>query len=151
MNKTPKGTRLGGRQKGTPNKRTIQRLQEASENIGAIRKLGQKKATEVLNDLMHIAMGMTAKYQQRLLAADRNNQPYVLEDYERFVQGMQMAGIFAKELAPFQDPKYSTIKVQMPEIMTTPGDGAREMGNVTVIDDAVAATRVYQRLIRRVG
>jgi hypothetical protein len=150
MNKTPKGTRLGGRQKGTPNKRTIQRLQEASENIGAIRKLGQKKATEVLNDLMHIAMGMTAKYQQRLLAADRNNQPYVLEDYERFMQGMQMAGIFARELAPFQDPKYSTIKVQMPEPMT-PGDGAREVGNVTVIDDAVAATRVYQRLIRRVG
>jgi hypothetical protein len=148
MNKTPKGTRLGGRQKGTPNKRTIQRLQEASESIGTIRKLGQKKATEVLNDLMHIAVGLTARYQQRLLAADRESRTYDPDDYEKFVQCMQMAGVFARELAPFQDPKYSTIKVQMPE---TPGDGAREMGNVTVIDDAVAATRVYQRLIRRVG
>jgi hypothetical protein len=147
-----KGLKTGGRQKGSLNKRTIARLQEASNNVGEIKRQGQRKAVEVLNDLMHIAVSFAGRHQQRLLKQEQAGQPYDATDYERFMQGMQMAGVFARELAPFQDPKFSTLKVTMPAPEPIiPGDGAKDMGKVHVIDDAAAATRVYQQMIRRIA
>jgi hypothetical protein len=145
----PKGTRYGGRQKGSLNKRTIAQLREASEQVGAIKRSGQKKATEVLNELMMLAMNYAARHHNKLMASANMNQPFDPLDYERFVEGMELAGTFAKNLAPYQDPTFSTIKVTMPA--PEPVVDAAAKGKVLVIDDAAAATRVYQQMVRRIA
>ena len=145
----PKGTRYGGRQKGSLNKRTIAQLREASEQVGAIKRSGQKKATEVLNELMMLAMNYAARHHNKLMASANANQPFDPLDYERFVEGMELAGTFAKNLAPYQDPTFSTIKVTMPA--PEPVVDAAAKGKVLVIDDAAAATRVYQQMVRRIA
>jgi hypothetical protein len=146
----PKGTRIGGRQKGTPNKRTIEKLRQASEQVGEIRRSSQKKATEVLNELMMLAMNYAARHHNKLMASANANQPFDPLDYERFVEGMELAGTFAKNLAPYQDPTFSTIKVTMPAPEPVV-DAATAKGKVLVIDDAAAATRVYQQMVRRIA
>jgi hypothetical protein len=147
----PKGTRIGGRQKGSLNKATLNKLREASEQVGAIKRSGQKKATEVLNELMMLAMNYTARHHNKLMASANANQPFDPLDYERFVEGMELAGTFAKHLAPYQDPTFSTIKVTMPAPPDPVVDAGQAKGKVLVIDDAAAATRVYQQMVRRIA
>lgn len=147
----PGAPKVGGRVKGSLNKRTIAKLQEASNHIGAIKRQGQKKATEVLNELMQTSVSFAARYQQRILASTQQDKEPTKEDLDRFWKAMECAGTFARSLAPFQDPTFSAIKVSMP---AAPMEGAvtlTQRENIVTINDPIALARVYQRMIKRIG
>jgi hypothetical protein len=154
---TPKGTRYGGRGKGTPNKRTVASIIEASQQVGEIKKLGQKKATEVLNDLMQTSMSFAARYQKRIMDTTTAGTEPGQEDLDRFWKAMECAGTFAKALAPFQDPTFKAIAVSMAPTIpqgaaAQPGDGAKEIkGRVVKLDDPVALGRLYQQMVKRIA
>jgi hypothetical protein len=58
------GERRGGRKRETPNKATCERVLLAKRVLEEQQgKPGRKRAREVLDDLMHICVGMAAKYQ----------------------------------------------------------------------------------------
>lgn len=140
-----------GRPKGTPNKRTVQKIIEASQQVTEIKRKGQKKATEVLNDLMQTSLSFAARYQARIIAATEKQKEPAADDMTYFWKAMECAGTFAKALAPFQDPTFKAIQVTMapPAGQETP---LREIDdNVVTIDDPVALARVYQRMVKRIA
>jgi hypothetical protein len=73
------------------------------------RKRGQKLAREVLDDLMHIFLGMAARHQP--VSAGMQLQPGQEPNEGKFVQYAVLARDTAKELAPFQSPKFKSIEV----------------------------------------
>lgn len=115
---SPKGVRQGGRQKGTPNKASVERAlvaaRIAQEQAG---KPGRKLAREVLDDLMHTFLGMAAQHQPlpEGVVPMNGQKP----DEAKFVEYATLAGSFAKDLAPFQSPKFKAT-IQLPEL--PPGD-----------------------------
>lgn len=150
---TPKGKRQGGRQKGTPNKRTIEALRQKSEQAAAIAKTG-KRATEVLNELMITAMSLAAREQRRMLREERevdgDGIPIKKVDrdtYDRMITALTCAGAFAKALAPFQEPIFKAIAVVTPP-PSTPQEPKAIDGKVIRLDDPVAVSRVYQQMVR---
>lgn len=144
----PKGTRIGGRTKGTLNKRTIQKLNEVAQQAGEIKRQGRKRAVEVLNELMHSTGGMAAVYQQRVIAA---GEAAKASDVEMFKWAMEMTGTFAKALAPFQSPTFKAIAVTVqPEgedesALSPAGEDGKLM-----IDDPAALMRIYQKTIKQI-
>jgi hypothetical protein len=142
----PKGTRIGGRTKGTLNKRTVQKLNEASQHISEIKRQGRKRAVEVLDELMHTAVGAAASYQQRMLAA---GDKAAAGDIELFWLAMKCAGDFAKALAPFQSPTFKAIAVTVgPPDQAVPA-AANDLGRVTT-DDPAVLLRIYQQTIKQI-
>jgi hypothetical protein len=143
----PGRVKTGGRKAGTPNARTILKIEEAAGQITAIRKSGHKKATEVLNDLMQTSVTLAERYHKRIIA--KGNREASEHDWERFWKAMECAGTFGRALAPFQDPTFKAIAVfqppATPDLPTVSKDG-----NVLTIDDPVAMQRVYQRMIKGV-
>jgi hypothetical protein len=142
----PKGTRIGGRTKGTLNKRTIQKLNEVSQQVGEIKRQGRKRAVEVLDELMHTAVGAAAVYQQRVLTAGDNA---AARDVELFWQAMKCAGDFAKALAPFQSPTFKAIAVTAGLADQAVPLRANDLEQVT-IDDPAVLLRIYQQTIRQI-
>lgn len=154
------GERRGGRGKNTPNKRTVQKLIEASTKIAEVKKLGQRKATEVMNELMQTARGMVALYQKRIVTADgKDLNPDALPgDIEQFWKAMHCAAIFTRNLAPFQDPMLTRVDVSAGlltpgvPILSEAGDSAKVVeGKVISIDDPAALARFYTTQVNRVG
>lgn len=142
-----KGFKSGGRQVGSKNKRTIGAMVRASQRVGAIQREGQKRAVEVLNDLMQTSMSFAATYQQRIMAAGPRA---TRADKEWFFRAMECAGVFAKALAPFQDPRFGTIDV--PVAPPAPAEEPKVVeGKVIRLDDPVAVGKVYQQMMRKVG
>lgn len=111
---SPKGVRQGGRQKGTPNKASVERAlvaaRIAQEQAG---KPGRKLAREVLDDLMHTFLGMAAQHQPLPEGVVPMNG--AKPDAAKFVEYATLAGSFAKDLAPFQSPKFKAT-IQLPEL-----------------------------------
>src|SRR5437667_273749 len=110
------GLREGaGRRLGTPNRRTVAKLIEASQEIGEAKKQNVPRAKTILSELMMTAMGYASKYQQKMLAFERDpmneGKEPPAEIVDRFWTGMHAAGKFAAALAPYQDPKFTNIKV----------------------------------------
>lgn len=139
-----KGLKTGGRQRGTPNKDTRELLKQAGKQVTEAKKLGRKQAIEVLDDLMHTAMGMAVKYQPPAPGAEP-------ADPDKFMEWIQIAGTFAKSLADFQSPKFRAIMVSAPtrELGTTPT--IDQQGNVLDLDDPKQLARAYAAMVRRVG
>lgn len=150
------GERRGGRKKDVPNKRTVQKIIEASQDVEAIKRRGQKKATEILNDLMHTAMGFVALYQRKVMTEAGLLPEAKAEDITVLKEFMNAAGAFAAALAPYQQPKFKVVTfvpIDMnpggaaPELK--PGDNAKVVkGKVVDPNDVV---RTYQQMVRRVG
>lgn len=141
---------MAGRPKGSPNKRTVQKMIDASQQVGEIKKLGQKKATEVLNDLMQTSMSFAARYQGKILTTTQSNQEPKPDDLANFWKAMECAGAFAKALAPFQDPTFKAISVSMAP--TAPAAPMKQVeGKVVQLDDPVALARVYSQMVKRVA
>ena len=152
----------GGRREGagrrlcTPNRRTVTKLIEASQEIAEAKKQNVPRAKTILSELMMMAMDYVSKYQQKMLAfeCEPQNEGKELpgEIVDRFWIGMHAAGKFAAALAPYQDPKFTNIKVAM-----SPSDMAAEL---KVIEDKASkidsndpneAYRIYARMVRRIG
>jgi hypothetical protein len=121
----PKGSpKFGGKQKGRLNNATIAKIQEASIRAAEARKLGRKQAVDVLDDLMHTAMGMASKYQPPVKGAD-----------------------------PVDETKFKAVMVQTGPTLVTPEDATTidQGGNILDIDDPKKLARVYASMVRRVG
>ena len=103
------GERRGGRKRGTPNKATRERALLAEQIVTEARKRGQKLAREVLDDLMHTFLGMAAKHQPVAFGAPLQTGQEPNED--KFVKYAVLARDTAKELAPFQSPKFKSIEL----------------------------------------
>lgn len=103
-----RGKKTGGRTKGTPNKASIEReallARLAAEQQ---QKPGRKLAREVLDDLMHLALGMAAKYQPLPdgVVPMAGQKP----DENKFIEYATLAGSFAKDLAPYQSPRFKAV------------------------------------------
>lgn len=120
-----KGERRGGRAKGTPNKATRERhllaQRIAAEQQG---KPGRKLAKEVLDDLMHTALGMAAKYQPLPAGVvPMNGQK---PDEAKFVEYLKLAGGFATDLAPYQSFRFKAVLMSQE---TPPGGSAIAPGS----------------------
>jgi hypothetical protein len=143
----PPGKRYGGREKNTPNKRTVQKMIEASQQVAQIKKLNQKKATEVLNDLMQSSLVMVHELEAKIRARKRPNPA----DISDLWKARECTGVFAKALAPFQDPTFKAITVTPMGLPGPPGEDAKLVeGKVIEIDDPQAAARVYARMMKQV-
>jgi hypothetical protein len=140
-----------GKQKGTPNKKTVAALVAASQSIGAIKRAGDRKAIEILNELAQTARGLVALYQQRIMTAEGLRADAKADDVSQFWEAMKCATTIAKALAPFQDPTLSAIKVQMPTPLL--GEGARMIGSnpleeIQKMTDAITISRTYARIVK---
>ena len=147
------GERRGGRQKGTPNKRTVAKLMDAGRAIADTKKMDSVRAKNVLSDLTKTAVGFAAHYQQKMMAFDgtpENAGKLVPQEIvDRFMAGLNTAIRAATALAPYQDPKLSAIKVSMspfdvPEVPKVID------GKATKIDlkDPIELARIYHSLVR---
>lgn len=146
------GQKTGGRPKGQPNKKTIQKLNELSDRASQIVRSKEKRGIEVLNELMKTAMSFAAMEQRKILEyppdEDGERRP-PQQMLDRFWKAMENAGVFAKELARYQDPTFKAITVIPPPPPPPPGDDAKVIeGKAIRTDDPVAVARIYQQMVR---
>lgn len=148
------GERRGGKQKGTPNKRTVAKLQEIGAEIAAAKKgEGPVRARDQLSDLTKTAVGFTAHWQKKMLEWERDEKnvgKIVPAEYvDRFMLGLNAAIRAASALAPYQDPKLAAIKVSMSSFDIPEAPKVIE-GKATKIDikDPVELARVYASMVR---
>lgn len=156
----PKGSNpasnKGGRKSGVKNKRTLEKIAEASREAGDARRAGRKFAKEVLDELMVTAMSFAAREQRRIVKDEGPVDPSTgvpankadAATYERFWKAMECAGTFARALAPFQHPTFKAIQV-LPPPPEIPLPKTID-GKVVRLDDPVAVARIYQQMIRQV-
>jgi hypothetical protein len=150
-----KGKKTGGRERGSLNRRTLEKLAEVAREAQDVRTGGKKFAKEVLDELMATAMSFAAREQRRILdeeeATDPDGTPRGVasqETYDRFWIAMNAAGTFAKALAPFQHPTFRAIAV-VPPAAEPPAPKTIE-GSVVNLNDPIAVARIYQQMVRAV-
>ena len=139
-----RGKKTGGRAKGTPNKASIEReaLLARLTAEQTQQKPGRKLAREVLDDLMHLALGMAAKYQPlpEGVVPMAGQKP----DELKFIEYATLAGSFAKDLAPYQSPRFKAV---MNLAETTPGGVPLTPSTVGPAIEQMSAQQAY-RLLR---
>jgi hypothetical protein len=152
-----KGERRGGRQKGSLNRATIERLEQAKiiqqiedqacqlgasdTQVGALTTSKRKLAREELEDLLPIIKGGVAHFQPTVAPENK------AADWPTFKGWLQFYADTLLRLAEFQSPRFKAIAVAMgttPTAPPQPGDG------VISLDDPVALQRIYERRIRAV-
>jgi hypothetical protein len=141
----------GGRPKGSPNKRTVEAIEQASREIGNIRKQGRKRAVEVLDEFMFSVGGMAAMYQNRIIAPPAGQEAVSQADVEMFKWAVEMTEKFAKALAPFQSPTYRAINVTVGAGDIPPPTPAQIADQGKTIDDPQALMRFYQANMKRIA
>ncbi len=105
-----KGERRGGRQKGTPNKANVERALLAKRIMEEQQgRPGRKLAREVLDDFMHLFMGMAAIHQPLPdgVAAGPGQKP----DEAKFLTFAGLAVTTAEKLAPYQSSRLKAIMI----------------------------------------
>ena len=160
-----KGERRGGRQKGSLNKATIERLEQAkiiqqledqARQIGSTDKQvanlttsKRKLPKDELEELMPIIKSGVAHFQPTPRAALARGVPENKDgDWVAFKGWLEFYAETLLKLAEFYHPRFKAIAVQMgpvaPAQPATPGDNA----TVISLDDPVALQRIYERRIR---
>lgn len=140
-----KGERRGGRQKGTPNKATIERNLVAAQRASDAIKQGKKLAKEVLEEFMFLTAGMAAVYQPLppgTVEAPAGRAP----NRDEFWKCVEMVHAFGKELAKYQSPTFKAIAVHVaPNQNTVREINPRpDASNVIDLTDTQAITRIYK-------
>lgn len=133
----PKGTRIGGRNKGTRNKATIERellaARAAEERVAAAEASGRKLGKEVLDEFMHLFAGMAATYQPL-----RPGTPIPVgrtPDEPQFEKYAKLAVHCARLLAPYQSPTFQAIMIAPPPPDPTEA-GMRKRFTLTIFEGA---------------
>jgi hypothetical protein len=121
------GERRGGRQRGTPNKTTMERLLRAERETAVAQAEGRKLAKEVLDDFMVLFAG---------------SQP----DEAKFEKYARLAIATAADLAPYQSPTFKAIAVMAPQIPALGGGDVLSLEHAVEmsVDDPVQVSRVYR-------
>lgn len=119
-----RGRKTGGRAEGIKNKATIEKELLADRIMAEqAQKPGRKLAKEVLDDFMHLFMGLAAQHQP--LPPGVVDPSGAVRDEEKFVRYATMAGDFAGKLVKFQSPTLGMVKVSLENRFPLPGaDGA---------------------------
>lgn len=130
--------------KGTPNKATAEREALLARVVAeqTQQKPGRKLAREVLDDLMHTFLGMAAQAQP--LPEGVVPMPGQKPDPVKFVEYATLAGSFAKDLAPYQSPRFKAV-VNLAE--TNPGGMPLTPSTVGPAIERMSAQQAY-RLLR---
>lgn len=154
----PGGKKTGGRGRGRQNKKTVERINALSAQAARANRIGEKRAVEVLNDLMKTAVSFAALEQRKIMEykdADGRVNPDAAPPQMRknFWKAMECAGTFAKYLAPFQDPTFKAIAVNVAPTAPTSTDAIEPRtieGQAVRLDDPIAVSRIYQQMVRAV-
>ncbi len=103
------GERRGGREKGIPNKATIERAIIAEQVVARAEMTGRKLAKEVLDDFMQLFAGMAAMYQP--LPPGAPTPPGRAPDESKFEKYATLAVGTATQLAKYQSPTFRAVMV----------------------------------------
>jgi hypothetical protein len=138
-----------GRPKGMPNKSTLEKLALIARDIGGIKRQGDALAREMLNDLMNRAFTLTLAHEPKVEGGKVEFKDP--EDEAKYIAGLTLTGTFAKELAPYQSPKLSAVKVQ--DWPMPPGPQVIEGKTLPQIDltDEVEVARYYVRTMKQIS
>jgi hypothetical protein len=139
-----------GRTKGTPNKSTLEKLALIARDIGGIKRQGDALAREMLNDLMKRAFTLTLAHEPKVEGGKVEFKDP--EDEAKYIAGLTLTGVFAKELAPYQSPKLSAVKVQEWPMPTDPMKTIEGSKLPAVnLDDEVEVARYYVRTMKQIS
>jgi hypothetical protein len=111
------------------------------------------RAKSILSDLTKAAVGFTAHWQAQIIEweskAENAGKVVPSEYVDRFMLGLNAAIRAAAALAPYQDPKFSNIKVAMSPLDASPEPKMIE-GKAAKIDitDLNEITRLYHSVVR---
>lgn len=155
--------RPSGRHRGSKNKATIEReerarielearereMQDGVEVIASARRSGRKLGRDVLDDLMHLGMGLTAEYQRLAsLAPGQQIGQGTAAMEEKFWQAAAFTKDCAVALTNYQSPKLKASVVmhgpreEVP-LLPTPAPGST---NVKYFLE-----HTYRRMLKTVG
>lgn len=133
------GKRLGQRDRATLEAELAAAQQQLIE-LTQKRQAGRKMAIDVLDDIMHLAMGLAGKHQP--LAHGEQPGPGREPDEAKFDRYLEMTGEFAGKLAGFQSPKFKSTSISFE---TAPG-GAVSPGAAIAPARAISAAEAYRML-----
>ncbi len=109
------GERRGGRQKGTPNRATVEKqliaAQIAERTVADARVEGKQLAKEVLEQFMLRFVEMAKHYEPTLPGA---GEQQLHGDEGKFLQWAKHAIDCAKALAPYQSPTFRAVEIIPP-------------------------------------
>lgn len=138
------GERRGGRAKGVKNKGEIQKAILAERAIANAKASGRKLAVEHMQDYIGVLAGMAAYYQPTFPGMSQQNPHGDPAEFERWF------GPFldlAKALANYESPKMRDVMITAVPLREAPVAPTID-GNVISINDPVALSRVYRRMIQ---
>lgn len=107
----PKREKYGGRQRGTPNKRTIEKMEQAERGIVETRKRGKKLAKERLEEIMELAGGLAAHF---VPVRPEGQRPNPNANEPLFAKYFSLYLDAARYLAPYQSPTFRAIMIAPP-------------------------------------
>lgn len=157
------GERRGGRQKGVPNKATVERLhknaiidqiakeigQPTSVAAAAVDRAmsGRKLAKEELEEVVPIIKSVVAHFQQEPFAAVKSGGKATKAQWNDFRAWLELFVNTCVKLAPYQSPTYRAILVTTP---TGEGAGApdkvADLGDIG--DETTRSAQTYLRLVK---
>lgn len=118
-----------GKKKGTFDRATLEAELAAAEQrlveISKKRQAGRKLAVDVLDDIMHLAMGLAGKHQP--LSSNEIAGPGREPDEAKFDKYLSMTGEFAGRLANFQSPKFKSTTLNVEGLNGANGDGVGQV------------------------
>jgi hypothetical protein len=131
----------------------VAKLIEASQEIADAKKQNVPRAKTILSELMMTALGFASKYQQKMLAFERDpkneGKEPPAEVVDHFWMGMHAAGKFAAALAPYQDPKFTNIRVDMSPLDVPQVPKSVDGEDLKInLKDPIEIARIYHSLIR---
>lgn len=132
-----------GKKKGKFDRATLEaELAAAQQQLVELtqkRQAGRKMAVDVLDDIMHLAMGLAGKHQP--LAHGEQLEPGREPDEAKFDRYLEMTGEFAGKLANFQSPKFKSTTISIEN-----APGAQAPGAAIAPARAISAAEAYRML-----
>lgn len=138
-----------GRPKGTPNRATVQRVEQARIAVENANKAGKKLSKDILEEFAHLFASLAAYHQP--IPQGQPVPPNRRPDEARFLTYAKLAVDTAAKSADFQSPKFRAHLVSV-----TPGSGDpalpryEDHGKIIDITDAATLARVYAKRIKQV-
>jgi hypothetical protein len=153
-----KGGKVGGRRKGSLNKRTLEAMEEAQireqmRGDAILAKCdGRKRAKEVLEDWMLIFQNVAAPYKEEVYQAIKAGRPIPAAALDELERWGTLTSDTARALADFQSPKFRAVQVSAPptEAQQATPVQLNDDSNRKLLNDPVALTRFYQQSMKRV-
>lgn len=152
----PPGTRYGGRNKGTPNKKTTEALErnriarQAQQEVNKAAQNQVKLGKDVLEDYVGAFHNLAARFQNKIaidISAGREPSPKDVAAFEKW-GGLTVST--AAKLADFQSPKFKAIAIAAPP-PSQPAPPTKDASGkvIEMTKDPVALARIYQQMIKK--